>query len=76
MCAVASAANARRVRCSCGVVSHRSAATHWATAASHPAREKMKVMAGSRASASSRRNSWGREIRSCRPVRGSWWRPP
>jgi len=34
--------------CSRSVVSQRPAATHWATAASQPAREKMKVMAGRR----------------------------
>ncbi|MCY1219668.1 hypothetical protein D9M72_316530 [compost metagenome] len=46
--------------CSRSVVSHNPAETHWATAASQPAREKMNVMEGSRSWRSRLAITWGR----------------
>ncbi|SKT86966.1 Uncharacterised protein [Mycobacteroides abscessus subsp. abscessus] len=66
-------------RRSSSVVSRSRDRRHWATAPSHPAREKMNVIAGSRPSSSSRVITSGRdggrysvgglEVRCCGPRR-------
>ncbi|CAH0326776.1 hypothetical protein SRABI128_05561 [Microbacterium sp. Bi128] len=84
----ASSTRRAMICCSASLVSQSPAATHWATAASQPAREKMKVMAGRRSCRSRLAMTCGRLafrtglrwapcgssrwLRCCR----RWFRPP
>ncbi len=62
----------RRISASCSwSVNRRPAATHCATAPSHPAREKMNAMAGSRPASSSRSTTMNRGVGRLLP-----WPPP